>query len=264
MTSTGLFGPGSAMWRINRERVVLLGGPAAAVLQVAHPMVARGVARHSRFREDSVGRLARTLDAVYGVAFGTDDEVRRIESAVARAHARVRGDGYSAFDPAAQKWVMATLIMGSASMFERYVGPIPRTELDRLLEENDRFGAVFGLPRGHLPTHWPTFLAYWHAMLHGPELGSDPLCARVAQAVLKPQAPFGLRMLAPFLTLLAVAEMPQTLAARLGLPDPRRADALTGILRTFLPFVLRRVGPRMRFAPRYLEALRRGGGTPGR
>ncbi len=37
----GLFGPGSMMWYVNRERIVLLSGPAAVTLQVAHPQVAR-------------------------------------------------------------------------------------------------------------------------------------------------------------------------------------------------------------------------------
>jgi uncharacterized protein (DUF2236 family) len=32
-----MFAPDSMMWQINRERVVLLAGPAAAVLQAAYP-----------------------------------------------------------------------------------------------------------------------------------------------------------------------------------------------------------------------------------
>ena len=71
------FSPDSMMWKINREQVVLLGGASAAVLQVAHPQVAMGVAAHSKFRSDSTGRLRRTLDSVYTVAFGTAEEVER-------------------------------------------------------------------------------------------------------------------------------------------------------------------------------------------
>ncbi len=82
------FAPESMMWRINRERVVLLAGPAAAVLQVAHPQVAMGVAAHSIFRTNSIGRLHRTLEAVYSVAFGTSDEVERVRDGVARAQLR--------------------------------------------------------------------------------------------------------------------------------------------------------------------------------
>src|SRR5512144_1521758 len=44
----GFYGPDSIMWRINREAVLLGAGPAALLLQVAHPLVAEGVAQHSR------------------------------------------------------------------------------------------------------------------------------------------------------------------------------------------------------------------------
>jgi uncharacterized protein (DUF2236 family) len=113
--------PNGVTRRINRELFVLLGGPAAAVLQVAHPVVARGVAGHSRFREDPMGRLGRTLAAVYTISFGTPEEIERVRQNVARAHRAVRGEGYSAFDPAAQRWVLATLIWCSSWLYERWV-----------------------------------------------------------------------------------------------------------------------------------------------
>ena len=37
------------MWRVNRESVLLLGGRAALLLQLAHPLVAAAVADHSDF-----------------------------------------------------------------------------------------------------------------------------------------------------------------------------------------------------------------------
>ena len=41
----GLYGPGSEAWALNREAMLLLGaGPRALLLQVAHPLVAAGVA----------------------------------------------------------------------------------------------------------------------------------------------------------------------------------------------------------------------------
>jgi uncharacterized protein (DUF2236 family) len=55
MGDAGLFGPGSLTWRVNREGVLLLGGGRALLLQVAHPLVAAGVAEHSNYREDPFG-----------------------------------------------------------------------------------------------------------------------------------------------------------------------------------------------------------------
>lgn len=42
----GLTGPGSLTWRVCRERVVPAGGLSALLLQLAHPLVAAGVAEH--------------------------------------------------------------------------------------------------------------------------------------------------------------------------------------------------------------------------
>ena len=65
-----LFGPGSMMWTVNRESVLLLGGRAALLMQLAHPLVAAGVADHSDFRSDSLRRLRRTLDSMLSIIFG--------------------------------------------------------------------------------------------------------------------------------------------------------------------------------------------------
>ena len=58
---------GSIAWRIHRERVLLAGWGRAILLQLAHPLVACGVAQHSRFTTEPWGRirrLQRTLSAM--------------------------------------------------------------------------------------------------------------------------------------------------------------------------------------------------------
>ncbi|HET8569025.1 MAG TPA: oxygenase MpaB family protein, partial [Candidatus Limnocylindria bacterium] len=56
VVSTDLFPRVSVARRIDRELFVLLVGTPALLLQVAHPLVAAGVAQHSDFRRDPVGR----------------------------------------------------------------------------------------------------------------------------------------------------------------------------------------------------------------
>jgi uncharacterized protein (DUF2236 family) len=251
------FGPDSMMWRINRERVVLLAGPAAAVLQVAHPQVAMGVAAHSKFRTDSIGRLHRTLEAVYSVAFGTSEEVERVRDGVARAHRPVRGKGYSAFDSEAQLWVLATLIMGSVNMYQRFVGKLTVPELDRFLEENSRFGEVFGLDPRILPNSWSGFERYYAETLNGPLLGSHPLCAEVANAVIKPDAPWFMRALSPVFRAMTIEYLPLTLRERLRIRQGSLAGALWPMLDRFLPIILRMSPASVRYAPQYLIARNR-------
>jgi len=159
------YGADSLTWKINRERLVLLAGPAAAVLQVAHPIVALGVAAHSNFRSDSTGRLHRTLEAVYTVAFGTAEQVEKVRASVARSHHAVKGEGYSAFDPDAQLWVLATLIMGSLTMYERFVAPLTAEERNQFLVENENFALVFGMDNALVWKEWTDFEKYFQTSL---------------------------------------------------------------------------------------------------
>jgi uncharacterized protein (DUF2236 family) len=94
-----LFGPQSLTWRVNREATLLLGGGRALLLQIAHPLVAAGVAEHSGFEQAPLQRLWRTLDLSLTVTFGSAAEalaaVRRIEG----VHAHVRGELAEAVGP---------------------------------------------------------------------------------------------------------------------------------------------------------------------
>ena len=56
----GLFGPDSVTWRIHADRSMLIGGLRALFLQVLHPLTMAGVAEHSAYQHDPLGRLART------------------------------------------------------------------------------------------------------------------------------------------------------------------------------------------------------------
>ena len=88
----GFYGPGSQMWRINREAVLLGAGPAALLLQIAHPLVAEGVAAHSDYPADPFGRLRRTLRTTLAMVFGDGPEAERAVARLNRVHAGVRGE----------------------------------------------------------------------------------------------------------------------------------------------------------------------------
>lgn len=257
--SRGWYGPDSAMWRINRERFVLIGGPAAAILQAAHPMVAFGVAAHSRFRDNIFERLNRTLEAVYTVAFGTPEEVRRMEARVRAMHERVAGSHpapYSALDPDALLWVLATLIVTSTEMHRRYATPLGPDELERFFVDMRRFGRCFGLDDAHGPQTWPEFSEYYSAMIAGRLLGSHPLCAEVANAIVSPPRPLAARLLSPFVAPLACEYVPEPVRSRLRLPARRwHGPAVRGferVTRAMLPLV----PGFLRHAPAYTAARR--------
>src|SRR5437763_1621644 len=74
----GYFAPESLIRRVSNSPLTpFVGGGPAVLLQVAHPLVAAGVVYHSDYRRDLWRRLARTLRALYLIAYGTKNEAER-------------------------------------------------------------------------------------------------------------------------------------------------------------------------------------------
>lgn len=89
---------------------MVIGGLSALLLQTLHPLAMAGVAQHSNYAEDPVGRLRRTAAFVGRTTFGSVEDAREAIAQVKRIHRRVRGtapDGraYSADDPELVTWV---------------------------------------------------------------------------------------------------------------------------------------------------------------
>lgn len=242
----GLFGPGSMMWRINRERSVLLGGGTATVLQVAHPAIALGVAQHSDFRRDMMGRLARTLAGVYDIGFGRRPQVEAAAARVAQAHHRVRGDAtplgikglrarYHAFDSDLQLWVLATLVMTGIDCHEAYIEPLETEQKETYLREMRLWCTFFGLPLDYGPQTWCDFRSYYAGMITGELLGSHPVCAEMARAVVYPVYPWWLRKAAWPFQFLVTEAIPSPLRERLGLASAPWKQKAWHVSRCWLP-----------------------------
>ncbi len=146
----GLFGPDSITWEIMGDASTFIGGIRALLVQAAHPEVVAGVADHSRYREDPLGRLSRTSNYVTATSYGAMPEVDAAVGAVRRAHARVRGTShrgipYTAADPAPAAWVHNSLtdsLLVAAQLF----GPrsLSTEEADRFVTEQARIGRLLG------------------------------------------------------------------------------------------------------------------------
>jgi uncharacterized protein (DUF2236 family) len=144
----GLTGPGSPSWRVIAEPAAIAGGIRGLLLQVAHPLAMAGVADHSAFREDPLGRLQRTSGYVTTSVFGSTREAFDVAAKVRRAHPHVRGvapDGrhYRADDPHLLAWVGVALT-SSFLQAHRTWAPValePAAE-DRFVLEQSRLAAL--------------------------------------------------------------------------------------------------------------------------
>ena len=190
MADGGLLRRDSVARRVDREMFVLLGGPAALLMQVAHPLVAAGVDQHSDFRSDPVGRLVRTLDTTLAVVFGDERAARAAIRRLERTHARVQGVSrqgrqYSAHDPALMLWVQTTLVLTSLRLYEMVLGPLPPAEREAYWSETGSVARLLGLPEDHIPPTLAELERYEGTML-ARELAADETVRAVGRAVLRP------------------------------------------------------------------------------
>ncbi len=262
-----VFPPDSMIWKIYRENFVLLGGPTAAILQIAHPLIGRGVAQHSNFVKDSQRRLEHTLHAIYTITFGTKAQAREVQRTVAKAHRPVKSapgetPEYSAFDSDLMLWVIATLARTSMFLYERWVAPVPLPQKNTFYQDLRVFGTYFGLATTYGPQNWSDFLLYYEEMIQGPLLGSDPVCAEVAKHVHRPVSPFLFRLGTIPTRFLATELLPLPLARRLKLRPAWLAPESMDLLDTLLPTSLPHLPPVLRFTPGYLQAQKKLLGTP--
>ncbi|HXF73462.1 MAG TPA: oxygenase MpaB family protein [Actinomycetota bacterium] len=260
----GWFGPGSLAWRVNAETVLLLGGGRALLMQVAHPLVAAGVADHSDFTREPFERLWRTVDTALTVVFGDSERAAAAVERVTEIHRRVRGSRggvpYSALDPELLLWVHATLVDSSIAAYERFVGPLGPLELERYYLEMRRMGTAFGIPEDLHPPTYRDFVGYLERAIAGLRIGEES--RRVAREVLSPPAPLVLLPLGLVSGLLSVGLLPARIRRGLGLrwgPGAARAFEVTSAaVRRAVPLLPDRVRrwPHAREAERRVAAGR--------
>ena len=110
----GLFMPGDAPWIVHADFATLVGGVRALLMQALHPGSLTGVAQHSRYEKDPLGRLSGTIRWLTVTTFGSVTAVQNEANRVNRMHTRVTGEyttaegqqiPYKAADPDLLLWV---------------------------------------------------------------------------------------------------------------------------------------------------------------
>jgi uncharacterized protein (DUF2236 family) len=216
--------------RHGAEGVLLLGGGAAILLQLADPRVARGVARHSGFHERPLARLLGTLDYVYAIGFGDDELARHAARRVNARHRPVRGDSaaggpsYSAFDADAQRWVASTLLAVALTVHERVWGPLDTRAADAVVRGYAPLGTSLQARGSGWPGTRADFDAWWADRVGRLEVGDD--ARTVARALMSgtSKLPPGSTALLPPVRLLTAALLPAAVRDAYGFRYTPRAE----------------------------------------
>ncbi|MDQ0031593.1 oxygenase MpaB family protein [Arthrobacter bambusae] len=222
---------------IGAEGVLLAGAGRAILMQIANPAVGHGVAEHSNFAERPLDRLRATMTYVYTVVYGSEGQLAAVRRAVNRGHAPVRrtadekSQGYNAFDPHSQLWVVATLYDTAVTVYEKVHGALDDDTADRIYREYAGIGTALQLPAELWPADRQAFARYWDASLQN--LAPDAVALKVARELLYPASgPFLMRLSMPLVRLITAGLLPEGLREGFGLPwSSRRRRSFEGTMR---------------------------------
>jgi uncharacterized protein (DUF2236 family) len=194
--SDRLFSPASPFWQVNRELLLGLAGMRALLMEVAHPLIAAGVANHSDFRKRPFKRLYRTMRLMSCITFGRRKAAGRAVQRIRQCHSSVKGEvqqpagchpsgrAYNANDPELKLWVLATLIDSSLCLYELFVRPLSVEEKESYYQDSRRLGLLLGIASARMPADYGSFAAYLETMLSGGTLAVGTPAQEVAAALL--------------------------------------------------------------------------------
>ena len=240
--------------KIHSESVPLLGWGRAILLQLAHPLVAAGVAENSTFTIESWGRLRRlhrTVHAMRQLTFGGPDTVTQVARQINAIHDRVHGHlresagvfrvgtPYSAKDPSLLRWVHATLLDSHLLAYERFVGSLTFEEQDRYCLESASAERLFAISDGFLPRSSAALRAYLDGMLSNGEIAVTGTARALAREIVSPPT-FGVgRPLVWLMRLTTLGLLPPAVREAYGFPWGARDEwalrRATRVIRALVP-----------------------------
>lgn len=250
----------SVTWRYAGDVRGLLFLGRAFLLQVMHPTIGAGVGEHSNFRTDPWGRLHSSFDLVLQTIYGPHGE--SVGAEVREAHRSIKGfdphgQRYSAYEPEAYFWVLATGVDSVFNLGGRWFAALAPAEERQAYDETRELGRRFGLRDRDMPEDLTAFRE-WYATIVEERLEDNPTVRDFLEVISGPPPPRAFpRQLWPPLRLLGghvgwlvtVGTAPARVRERLEIPwsgtQEAELSALSRALRTFdaMPARLRYLPP---------------------
>lgn len=195
----GYFGPDSAVWHVNGANPTLIAGIRALMMQALHPGAMAGVAEHSRYHEDPLGRLAGTVRWVVVTTFGAKEIVGQEMARVSKLHDRVSGNyqkassgelqPYAASDQDLIAWVHLIFTDSFLRAHQRLGDTIPARDSEAGADRYVREWAVAGSLMGYRsPPRSERELSEAIAAFRG-ELRYDARVAETIRFITRPPLP---------------------------------------------------------------------------
>ena len=243
LDAADLYGPDSTLRRLCYEARWGLAVARATVLEAAHPQIGAALMANSTFVAHPWRRLRNTVLSAQRLV-DPDEGIRQREAArLNRMHARIvgtdaEGRPYTALDPGARAWVVATLFESTVTMFRLGGRSLDSAALDRLYAEFRLLLALMEGGEGELPPKLREFWRYFDRMVEERLENTEAVGLILHQLYAQVPAPPVLRdrpavwaagraLAAPLATTVTVGSLPASLRGRLGLAEVPGGRTLT-------------------------------------
>ena len=257
----GLFGPESAVWQVHGCIATLVGGIRALLMQAAHPAALTGVAEHSAYDTDPLGRLERTTRWLTITSFGSTEAIEIEARRVRQMHTRVEGDfeqrsgehaRYSASDPRYLLWVHCAFTDSFLRAHQELGYPLPQGA-DRYVREWAKSAQPLGLDtapqsEAELSNVMDNFARN--------EVVTIAMTPPIVGFILRPPFSRGGLFFYRILANAAIATIDEPFLSVLGLkPRSKKWLRVSKVLLDFLSYMLGHESPSQKIARKRIDAL---------
>ncbi|WP_433682026.1 oxygenase MpaB family protein [Nocardia sp. CA-119907] len=249
-------------------RLIML-APSALLLQVAHPVIGSGVAEHSIFKTDPIGRFDRSYWPTLALAFYGDDtaaygrDIRAMHKGIGGVdHA---GRRYHAWEPEAYFFVLATAHWATETVATRFGSGLTEAQRADLYDGWRHTALLAGLPQRAVPKDLSSFETWFDQVVHE-RLEHHPSVDDVLETMSRPPvtAPIPAwlwklvmwRIVGPLAVWVNTGVLPPSVRARLGLEWSARDERWLRRYAAMIRLVDRVMPPPLRTITRVV-ALRR-------
>ena len=257
----GLFGPDSAVWQVHGCIATLVGGIRALLMQAAHPAALTGVAEHSAYDTDPLGRLERTTRWLTITYFGSTEAIEIEALRVCEMHKRVEGNfeqrsgeqaRYSASDPRYLLWVHCAFTDSFLRAHEELGYALPQGA-DQYVKEWAKSAEPLGLSSA--PQSKAELASVMDSFAQN-EVASIAMTPPIVGFILKPPFSQGGLFFYRILANAAIATIDEPFLTVLGLkPRSRIWLKVSKVLLDFLSYMLGHESPSQKIARARINAL---------
>jgi uncharacterized protein (DUF2236 family) len=257
----GLFLPTDAPWIVHADFGTLVGGIRALLMQALHPGSLTGVATHSRYEQDALGRLAGTIRWLTVTTFGSHTAVVNEAQRVNRMHKRVTGEyetssgerrPYKAADPDLLLWVHIAFMDSFLRCHQMYAWREIPGGADAYVRLWAKSVEPIGLETA--PLNEAALVA--EIERYKRELVATPKTLDVVKFIKRPPLPVLARPVYWLLFEAAVISLPIEFRELLGL-KAKRAGIIKPLTRGILRFIRFAIGPESPIEDGAIDRLRR-------